>query len=77
MTDISTHLQTPFAAADLDQILEAAVSRGASDVHMKVGRPPIVRLDGALAPLPGFSSFGAPQLNDIVNRVCAFSRSRR
>jgi twitching motility protein PilT len=77
MTDTSTHTQEPFAVADLEKILEAAVNLGASDVHMKVGRPPIVRLDGELTPLSGFSTFGAPQLNDIVNRVCAASRSRR
>src|SRR5438046_1115629 len=77
MTDTSLHLNTPFAAADLETILQAAVELAASDVHLKVGRPPIVRLDGELEPLPGFATFGAPQLNDIVNRVCAVSRSRR
>ena len=33
---------------DLDKILSAAVDRGASDVHLKAGRPPIVRFDGEL-----------------------------
>ena len=36
---------------DLDKILSAAVERGASDVHLKAGRPPIVRFDGELEPL--------------------------
>ena len=26
--------------------------RGASDVHLKLGQPPVVRLDGDLEPLP-------------------------
>ena len=34
------------------EILSAAVDRGASDVHLKAGRPPIVRFDGELEPLP-------------------------
>ena len=29
-------------------ILSAAVDRGASDVHLKAGRPPVVRFDGDL-----------------------------
>ncbi len=33
---------------DLDQVLADAVSRGASDVHVKVGSPPHMRLDGEL-----------------------------
>ena len=33
---------------DLDQVLADAVSRGASDVHIKVGSPPHMRLDGEL-----------------------------
>ncbi len=33
---------------DLDQVLREAVERGASDVHIKVGSPPHIRLDGEL-----------------------------
>ena len=33
---------------DLDAILLRAVGLGASDVHLKVGQPPVVRKDGEL-----------------------------
>ena len=33
---------------DLDQLLKFAVERGASDVHIKVGSPPFIRIDGRL-----------------------------
>src|SRR3954462_4468916 len=33
---------------DLDHLLAYAVDRGASDVHIKVGSPPFVRVDGRL-----------------------------
>ncbi len=36
---------------DLNGLLRRAVELGASDVHLKVGQPPIVRCDGDLAPL--------------------------
>ena len=36
---------------DLDQVLKEAVTRGASDIHIKVGSPPHIRLDGELIPV--------------------------
>lgn len=36
----------------LDDILRMAVERKASDIHITVGLPPMVRLDGELVPLP-------------------------
>jgi twitching motility protein PilT len=38
---------------DLNGLLTRAVELGASDVHLKVGQPPILRLDGDLGPLEG------------------------
>jgi twitching motility protein PilT len=38
----------------LDDLLREAVAREASDVHLKVPAPPVVRVDGSLRPLPGF-----------------------
>jgi len=39
---------------NIDEVLERAVSAGASDVHLKVGSPPIARIDGELRRLEGF-----------------------
>jgi twitching motility protein PilT len=36
---------------DLDGILHEAIARGASDVHLKVGMPPTIRIHGILYPL--------------------------
>lgn len=41
---------------NIDEVLERAVSVGASDVHLKVGSAPIVRIDGELRRLDGFES---------------------
>src|SRR4051794_1773858 len=60
----------------LQTILSAAVERGASDVHLKVGRPPIMRCDGQLDVLPGFSSLGPLELEDLTDVVGASSLSR-
>ncbi len=61
---------------ELSQVLRAAVDRGASDIHLKLGRPPIVRFDGELEPLTGFSSLGALELGQVVNQVGASAPSR-
>ena len=61
---------------NLEQILSAAVDRGASDVHLKAGRPPVVRFDGQLEPLSGFSPLSADDLEDVVDQVGSASRSR-
>jgi twitching motility protein PilT len=61
---------------ELNQVLRAAVDRGASDIHLKVGRPPVVRFDGELEPLPGFSPLDALELQQVVNHVGASAPSR-
>jgi twitching motility protein PilT len=37
---------------DLNAILRIGVELGASDIHLKVDQPPMLRTDGAIAPLP-------------------------
>src|SRR5471032_2420057 len=41
-------LTTPY---NYKSVLQVMVQRGASDLHLKVGRPPTLRIDGELAPL--------------------------
>ncbi|HSS73089.1 MAG TPA: ATPase, T2SS/T4P/T4SS family, partial [Gaiellaceae bacterium] len=44
---------------DLNAILRIAVELGASDIHLKVDQPPMLRTDGSISPLPQ-----CPALND-------------
>ncbi|MBI5765403.1 MAG: type IV pilus twitching motility protein PilT [Planctomycetes bacterium] len=39
------------ASLHIDRILETCIKRGASDIHLSVGRPPILRLHGRLRQL--------------------------
>lgn len=41
---------------NVDALLEQAVSYGASDIHLKVGSAPIVRIEGELRRLDGFEA---------------------
>ncbi|MGD9807450.1 MAG: type IV pilus twitching motility protein PilT [Deferribacterales bacterium] len=46
---------------DIDAILRKAVEMGVSDVHIKVGRPPAVRLHGDIETLGGFETVTADE----------------
>jgi twitching motility protein PilT len=39
------------ATVNMDRLLQACVSQGASDIHLVTDRPPILRIDGRLRPL--------------------------
>ena len=39
------------ALLDIQQLLEAMVSLGASDLHLTAGSPPVYRIDGELRPV--------------------------
>jgi len=36
---------------NIEELLQLTVERGASDLHLKVPSPPVLRIDGALMPL--------------------------
>ena len=54
---------------DLNQLLHAAVDRGASDIHLKFGQPPIIRFDGELQPLEGWPTFDATVLEETLREI--------
>ncbi len=47
---------SPHESPDLGALLAHAIERGASDLHLKVPARPIVRVNGALAQVPGFAA---------------------
>jgi twitching motility protein PilT len=61
---------------DLISLLRSAVERGASDVHLKFGQPPVIRHDGLLEPLEGWAPLTTPQLEEIVEDIGAKTPAR-
>jgi twitching motility protein PilT len=39
------------ATVNIDRLLQACLNMGGSDIHLTVGKPPVLRLDGRLRPL--------------------------
>src|SRR4029079_18055592 len=52
---------------ELNDILSMAVKAKGSDIHIKAGLPPVVRIDGRLRPIPNF-----PRLTPDVVKSMAF-----
>jgi twitching motility protein PilT len=61
---------------ELNTLLRTAVEQGASDVHLKVGQPPVIRFDGALRPLEGWAPFRAQELEQVLDAVGAAAPAR-
>jgi twitching motility protein PilT len=61
---------------ELDSLLSRAIDAGATDVHLKVGGPPRIRIDGRLRPLED-ARLDEADLGAVVDQVCAASPGRR
>ncbi len=62
---------------ELVSLLEQVVASGASDVHLKLGQPPVIRMDGELEPLPDHQPLGEGDLDDVLEAITAISPRRR
>jgi twitching motility protein PilT len=51
---------------DLPAICKAALAEGASDIHLKSDRPPIIRVNGKLGPLPGAAVLTGEQVGRLA-----------
>lgn len=49
---VATARPAPLDDAHIDDLLRAMHEKGSSDLHLAVGIPPIIRVDGALVPIP-------------------------
>ena len=62
---------------DLNALLARAVSTGASDIHLKLGKPPMLRHDGAIAALEDWPALGEAELDAALDAVCGTAPGKR
>jgi twitching motility protein PilT len=62
---------------ELVPLLRRVVDAGASDVHLKLGQPPVVRIDGDLEPLADQSVLTEPDLDAVLEEITQISPRRR
>jgi len=61
---------------NLDALLADAVAAGASDVHLKIGRPPLIRRDGAVGPLEGAGELTEEDLDACLRQLTTSAPER-
>ena len=57
------------AIDDIDALLTLMVGKGASDLHLTVGSPPVFRIDGALTPLENASQLDPDDVEAFFKQV--------
>ena len=66
----------------IKELLTKANKEGASDLHIVVGAPPMIRVHGGLEPLPGYPRLSPEQTQEIVysvmneDQIAEFEESR-
>src|SRR5436305_5418302 len=61
---------------EFDDLLRRAVEAGASDIHLKFGRPPMLRRDGAVTPLAGADELSNAELDGFLRAVTNLTPSK-
>lgn len=54
---------------NIQQLLELTVQRNASDLHLSVGFPPILRINGELVPIPGEIPATYEQIESLITSM--------
>ena len=52
----------------IQELLSVMVEKKASDIHIKVGRPPLLRVNGELAPME-MAALSAAQVDDLARQI--------
>jgi twitching motility protein PilT len=61
---------------DLNALLRNAVDAGATDVHLKIEMPPVIRSDGSLRSLEGYQALSEEDLEAILITVTATNATK-
>ncbi len=61
----------------IDDLLEQMVTNGASDLHVTIGTPPVVRVHGHLERIPGFAALAADDTQQLLYRVLSSEQQKQ
>ena len=62
----SSSATIPNAQARIESMLEEGVRTKASDLHLQVGLPPVLRIDGALRPITGYENLDESTIERLI-----------
>jgi twitching motility protein PilT len=61
--------QDPARKVAIDVLLATMIQRRASDLHLRTGTPPLLRVDGHLAPVDGQQALGADAVTGMLHAI--------
>lgn len=67
----------PAGAVKLDDLLDEVMRAGGSDLHLTVGSPPVVRVQGELRRMPGLPALNGSQVRRLVLGLFTHSQRER
>lgn len=62
---------------DFSEILKKAVGRGASDIHIVIGKPPMIRVSGYIKPLEDFDVIDAQESQRLIYSILNDAQRKR
>jgi twitching motility protein PilT len=62
---------------ELSEVLLTALNNRASDIHFKVGQPPVLRIDGELVPLKDYSAMDASEIAKLAYQIMSERQRER
>ena len=62
---------------DLNEVLLVALNNRASDIHLKVGQPPLLRIDGELVPLKDNAELDASEIAKTAYQIMSERQRER
>ena len=62
---------------EIDGLLKLMVASSASDLHLQVGSPPILRVDGMLVPLEDLPALTPEDMNEIFKQVVSPAQQKQ
>ena len=58
-------------AMTVEQLMQEALDKEASDIHLKEGNPPILRIDGELVRLEGQDALTEDDLQEMLKQIAS------
>lgn len=62
---------------EIQQLLQLTQDRNASDLHLIVGVPPILRIEGVLTPVPGEPPITADEIERLIKSILSSEQTER
>jgi len=68
---------TPISEVHIDELLRLTGAKGASDIHLKAGAPPVLRINGELVPETAYGRLAPSDMERLLKQVTTEEQRKR